>query len=101
MPNVVDVREEIAEIKKIIIELYKCPIIVEPVVETVIPIVKVLNIWVISVNVQDEDIDEQKREKERKKKRIELIRKKIDSRALRMRLIGRRESRRWLSELVG
>lgn len=44
MPNVVDIRAEIIEIKKIIMELYERPNVAEPVGEVVIFAVKVPNI---------------------------------------------------------
>lgn len=44
-------KEEIAEINKMVTELYERPVIAEPVVDIVIPIVEVPNIWAISIDV--------------------------------------------------
>lgn len=45
MPNVVEMRVEIEEIKKMVAELYERSMVVKSVVETVIPIFEVPNIW--------------------------------------------------------
>lgn len=58
MPNVVDVRTEIVRIKKIVTKLYDRLVVVDLVVETIIPIVEVPNIWEDSMVVQAEETRE-------------------------------------------
>lgn len=68
-----------AEIKKMVSELYKRPFISEPVIETVISTVEVPNTWEDSANVQVKETREEKKRKKReakeanKKARIESI----------------------------
>lgn len=45
-----DVKTEILEIKKMVIELFKRPMVGEPIVETVIPTVEVPNILAMPVD---------------------------------------------------
>lgn len=44
-------------------ELSKRPMVDEPIVETVIPTVEVLNIWAVPVNEQAEQTKEERKEK--------------------------------------
>lgn len=45
MPNVVDIRTEVAEIKKMVSEIYERWVVAKPIIETVIPMFHVSNIW--------------------------------------------------------
>lgn len=54
----VDFRSEIVVIKKMVVKLYKRSVVIEPVVETVIPIVEVPNIWAEPANGKVEETKE-------------------------------------------
>lgn len=76
-PNVVDIRAEIAEIHKIVTNLYERQIIAELVVETMIPTIDVPNIWVVSINMKAEETQYERREKKKKNKIAKTARKKV------------------------
>ncbi|XP_047249994.1 uncharacterized protein LOC124885790 [Capsicum annuum] len=56
--NVADIRYEVMKIKKMVIEIYKRPVVVEPVLETMIHTVHVPNIWAIPLDAPVEDTEE-------------------------------------------
>lgn len=68
MPNIVDVRAKIVEIKKMVTKIYEWPVVVELVVETVIPTIEVPNILADPVAIQVEETREYKKIKKRKAK---------------------------------
>lgn len=47
-PNIAKIKFEVVEIKKIVLELYDRPIILEPMIKTVVHTVHVDYIWAIS-----------------------------------------------------
>lgn len=63
MHNSADVRAEIEEITKMVIELYKSPIVTEPITETMIPTDEVPNIWAVLVNEQAKQTKKERKEK--------------------------------------
>lgn len=67
MPNVADVRFEIAKIKKMVAELYERQVISEPIIDTMIPTVEIPNIWAEPADVQVKKTKEKRKEKKRKR----------------------------------
>lgn len=57
-PNIVDIRSEVAEIKKIVVELYEISVVTKPIVEIVISTLYVPNIWVVPVDAIVEETEE-------------------------------------------
>lgn len=69
MPNIADIRSEVAKIKNIVIEIYERPMVAKPVVELVIPTIYTPNIQVVPVDAPIKEIEEQRIEKKTKKKK--------------------------------
>lgn len=44
-PDIKDIKTKLAKIKRMVHELYDKPVILEPVIETVVPTIHVPNIW--------------------------------------------------------
>lgn len=66
--EVADIKFELAEIKKIVSKLYEIPVVVEPIVQIVIPTVYVPNIWADPADIQVKKTKEQIKKREIKKK---------------------------------
>lgn len=69
--NIANVKAEITEIKKMVIEQYERSVVIEPVMETEIPTVEVHNILADSVDAQVKKTREERKRKKRKAKRAE------------------------------
>lgn len=78
-PNATYIRSKISEIKKMAIELSERPMVAKPIVDTVIPTVKVLNIWVVPIDEQDEQTEEERKEKKKKETRDVKKKARLDS----------------------
>lgn len=52
MPNMAGIKAEVAKIKRMVMELYDIPVILELMIETFIPTVYIPNIWVIPKSVE-------------------------------------------------
>lgn len=76
MPDVTEIRSEVAKIKMMVTELYDRPIVSKPIVETVIPIIHVTNIWEVPVEVPVREIREERHEKKRKRKEDKAAKKR-------------------------
>ncbi|KAF3663601.1 hypothetical protein FXO38_10547 [Capsicum annuum] len=74
--NVTESKIEVAEIKKMVLELYKRLVVVELVVETMIPTIHMPNIWVDLVDALVVDSRVQRHERMRKGKKIEKDKKR-------------------------
>lgn len=82
MSNVADIRYEVMKIKKMVVEIYKIPVIVEPILETMIHTVHVPNIWAIPLDAPVEETEEQRREKKRKREEDGVAKKRARARSI-------------------
>lgn len=76
MPNDYYFKKEPEEIRKMVRELYERSMVIDPIVETMIPIVEVPNILEVPENEQTNQIEEERNEKKRKRKKAKVTKEK-------------------------